>query len=126
MLCLLAQSTYYGPEDPYYGPSPAPFQQPSQDVRVEVQVYDEGTLGGVQVGKVIFNKQEIALRPAAIHSSRGGGSFLVKPGTYNLSWMTETQTSAWPRTQSYKRQVEVKKGDYWIQITIRGSQCEID
>ena len=109
-----AQSTYYGPTSPVPGL-----------IKVEIQIYDDPELGGAKIEEVLFHNQQISLKPPGVHGYRGGGSFQLEPGSYDLIWRVSSSTIAWPRTVKHQQKVQVGTRDVWVQITIHGNSAAV-
>lgn len=118
LAALLAQYHYYPPEQ-----TPAPGETLT---RVEVLVYDDPKLGGLQVVSASFNEEAIPLKPRDIYNYRGSASFALRPGTYELDWTVERDPRIWPRTIDHTKNIEIKSGEFWVQIKIEGNQASID
>jgi hypothetical protein len=116
-LCCYAQNTYFGPTQAAPGNA--------QLVRVEVSVQDSSEPGGLQIQSVKFDGQSIPLKPRDIHGYRAKGSFQVKPGTYQLTWVVNRDKSAWPRNVRHEADVKVDPRDLWIQVHIEGENVSI-
>lgn len=111
---IYAQTTYFGPTSP----------QPGL-VMVDVQIFDDPSLGGVKIEEVVFNGQMIPLKPAGIHGLRGGGGFQLRPGTYKLSWKVSRISKDWPKTISHQEKIVVQSNDTWVQVEIHGEKSQI-
>ncbi|MES2272657.1 MAG: hypothetical protein V4487_00495 [Chlamydiota bacterium] len=114
---LLVQNTYFGPNHPLPG-------NPHL-VRVEILIHDSTEPGGVQIQSVLFNEQNIPLKPRDVYGYRGKGSFQVPPGKYKLKWSVHRDRVIWPRTLSYEELVTIDPRDLWIQISIQGEKASI-
>ncbi len=119
----LAQTPYYGPNEPPH------FSQPLANTydytEVQINVYDQPELGGLKIVDVSFNGSSLPLQAPDLHGFRGGGSFKMKLGSYPLVWKASRDSSSWPRTVQFKQTVQVGKRDDWLQITIRGDQAQV-
>jgi len=113
---LIAQSTYMGPK----GTSLKP-----QLIRVEVLVHDSPDSAGVQIQSVTFNNKNVPLKPRDIYGYRGGASFQLYPGVYNLQWTVNQSRSSWPRSVSHEEEVTLNPRDLWVQIGIIGENATI-
>ncbi len=109
-----AQSTYYGPTSPVSGL-----------IKVEIQIYDDPELGGPKVAEVQFHNQQLSLKPAGVRGYRGGGSFQLQPGSYDLTWRVSGSEGTWPRTVKHQKKIKVESSDVWIQIAIHGSTAAV-
>jgi hypothetical protein len=131
--CLLIVLGWIGPligQVPYYGPNEGPhFTQPrlsvSEKVRVQILIYDQPDLGGLKIEEVIFNGTSLSLQSADLNGFRGGGSFQVIPGTYQLVWKVSRSTKDWPRVLKHQKEIKINQRDSWMQITIQGDQSTV-
>ncbi len=105
---------------PYYGPT-----SPSQGIQVQLMVYDQPELGGLKIESVTFDGRSVGLQPPDLYGFRGGGGFQLRPGKYQLEWRVSKDKSAWPRTISYKKTIEIQPRDTWVQVTIKGSEATV-
>lgn len=111
---IYAQTPYYGPTSPVAGLIP-----------IEIQIYDDPELGGVTIQEVIFNGRQIPLKPSGIRGYRGGGSFKLSPGSYDLSWTVSRKTHEWPNTVKHTQKVRIAQNDVWVQIAIQGESATV-
>lgn len=128
LLALLAQYQYNPPKPPfaleqYTTTLPA---APSPLTRVEVFVYDEPKIGGVQVLSAQFNNINIPLKPRDLQKYRGSASYQLKPGQYELDWRVQKDKINWPRTVDHKQMFQIQPGEFTIHITIEGDQASMD
>lgn len=112
-LCY-AQTPYYGPTSPTTGLIP-----------IQIQFYDDPSLGGVTIEEASFDGQEIPLKPSGIRGYRGGGSFKKAPGSYELLWTISRPGTDWPRTVQHQQIIDIKEGDVWVQLAIHGETATI-
>lgn len=120
---FIAQSPYYGPNEPPHFSTPLPGTYDYTEVAINV--YDQPELGGLKIESVSFNGTNISLQGADIHGFRGGGNFKVKLGSYPLVWSASKDSQTWPRTVQFKQTIQVGKRDDWLQVTIRGDQAQV-
>jgi hypothetical protein len=113
---LLASSTYFGPTSP----------TGADLIKVQVNLYDAPTLGGVSLEEASFDDRNIPLQPTTLNGFRGGASFQLPPGSYELAWTVRVNPIVYPRTQNYRKTVEISPMDRWIQITVEGASASID
>jgi hypothetical protein len=109
-----AQTSYYGPKSSVPGL-----------VRIEIQIYDDPELDGVKLQEVRFNGQLIKLKPPGVHGYRGGGSFQLAPGNYELIWVVAREKKDWPRTVEHREKVRIDPSNVWVEITIEGETAKI-
>jgi hypothetical protein len=114
---LVASNTYMGPTHPIPG-NP-------QRIRVEIEIRDSSTASGPQIQKVIFNQEQIPLKPRDVNGSRGNASFLLAPGKYKLKWTVNRDNFIWPRSVDHEEEVLLSPRDLWIQISIEGNTASI-
>ncbi|MBF8262741.1 MAG: hypothetical protein HW387_406 [Parachlamydiales bacterium] len=108
-------------QTPYYGPS----SSKSGFVKVEIQVFDDPSLGGLKIEEASFNGQTIEIKPPGLHGLRGGGGFQVRPGSYLLKWVVSRSRQEWPRTVRHERKIQVNSSDVWIQVAVHGDEVQI-
>jgi len=109
-----AQTPYYGPTSPISGLVP-----------IELQIFDDPELGGVAIEEAIFNGRQIPLKPAGLRGFRGGASFKLAPGSYDLIWTVSRPENSWPRTAKHKQKVSIQKNDVWVQVAIHGEHASV-
>ena len=109
-----AQSTYYGPTSPVPGL-----------IKIEIQIYDDPELGGPKIVEVQFHNQQIALKPPGVRGYRGGASFQLEPGSYDLIWRVSSSTFTWPRTVKHQQKIQIGPRDVWVQIAIHGNAAAV-
>ena len=118
---FLAQGAYYGSPPPPHFLAPSPTNQ----IRVQIEIYDDPKLGGVRIRDISFNGQDIALQSADLKGFRGEAGFQLAPGTYNLVWTVTRDQIIWPRTIRHREKIAIGKKDEWVQITVQGEQVTI-
>lgn len=119
----IAQTPYYGPnEPPHFNIKPP---SASQLTQVQIQIYDQPDLGGLRILDVSFNGAAIPLQSPDLHGFRGGGSFQMPPGTYQLVWSVSRDKQEWPRSLKHQKSVQVQQRDTWVQVTIQGDEATI-
>lgn len=120
----VAQSNYYGPKPPPHFLAPPT----TNTIRIQLQIYDDPSLGGARIQSVTFNNQDIPLQNADIHGFRGGAGFQVSPGKYDLLWkvLSFDNSSQQSSIQQHKETIAISKSDAWIQITIQGEEASIN
>lgn len=94
-------------------------------VQVQVFVYDEPELGGLKIESVSFDRRSVGLQPADLYGFRGGGGFQLPPGNYRLEWTASRGGHGWPRSEKYKKTVQIGTDDTWVQIEINGSSVTV-
>jgi len=113
----IASNTYFGPVKPIPG-NP-------ELVRIEILVRDSPQSNGLQIERVEFDSTDIPLKPRDIYGNRGSASFQVHPGSYELRWVVNKDSFAWPRSIEHVETVNVSPRDLWLQISIEGETASI-
>ncbi len=91
-------------------------------VKVKLFVYD----GLQEVSSLIFNEEEISLKPKDPQKSRGEFFFRLRPGKYMIQWTTKKTRFIWPRKLVHKKTLNITKKDHWIYIRIDGASINIE
>ena len=118
---VVAQSNYFGPKPPPHFLSPPA----TNAIRVQIQIYDDPSLGGARINEVSFNQTKIPLQAPDLHGYRGGGGFQVPAGKYSLNWNVTVYQESSSQTFDHKKTVTISKNDTWVQIMIQGEEASI-
>jgi len=99
--------------------------QNSQIKRIEINIYDDTTKDYFDIIEVEFNYKQIYLLDPDASGRRARVYFQEKPGKYLLQWKISTSGYEWPRYKTYKKIIEVKEVDRFINILIVGDKIKI-
>lgn len=116
---LWSQNTYFGPN------SPPPPGSPHL-IRIQVLLRDSPDPGGPTIQSASFNGKTLPIKPPDIYGNRGGSSFQLPAGKYQLTWVVQRDKTVWPRTVRHEETVYLDPNDFWIQIVITGDEAVIN
>jgi hypothetical protein len=94
-------------------------------VNLQLQIKDNITIPNGTVLKTSFNGQKINLKKADNSGKRAYMTTDLVPGKYIIKWEVKNSKYQWPKTSSFKKVLQIEKGQENIHILIKGRNITI-